>query len=281
MDQKSVQRNFKLVLEYDGTNYHGWQLQKDVPTVQGVLEEAIEGIIGKAARVHASGRTDAGVHALGQVVHFTAETDVPPEKLKRCLNEVLPEDIRVLSTEEMPLSFHSRYDASGKVYRYSILNCRIAGRYRARWVHVFSQNLDVARMQEAAGYLLGSHDFSSFGVNPGREVHDSTRTFKRLELRRQGHYIFVELEADGFLYKMVRSIVGTLIKVGVGKVDPEEIPAILASRDRCRAGATAPAHGLCLLAVKYPCESGEKSVAHDWGLLPQSCWHKTVNILFA
>jgi len=254
MAQQRLTRNFKLVIEYDGEDYHGWQLQPDVPTIQGVLEEAIERVIGMKTRVHASGRTDAGVHALGQVVHFKAETDILPEQLKARLNETLPEDIRVLSAKEMPLSFHSRYDASGKVYRYAILNCRIAGRYRARSVHVFSPKIDTKRMEEAASYLLGKHDFSSFGVNPGREVENPTRTIKRLELTRQGHYIFIEVEADGFLYKMVRSIVGTLLKAGVGKIEPEEMPAILESRDRCRAGATAPPQGLCLLEVKYPAD---------------------------
>lgn len=252
MAEEKLSRNFKLVLRYDGANYHGWQLQRDVLTIQGVLEEAIEQVAGVKARVHASGRTDAGVHALGQVVHFKAQTEISPQELKARLNESLPEDIRVLSAEKVPLSFHSRYDASSKVYRYSILNCRIAGRYTARSAHVFSPKLDLERMRTAASYLVGTHDFSSFGVNPGREVENPTRTIKRLELTRQGHYIFVELEADGFLYKMVRSIVGTLLKVGAGKIEPEEMPAILESRDRCRAGATAPPHGLCLLEVKYP-----------------------------
>jgi len=251
MAQQKLPRNFKLVLRYDGANYHGWQLQRDVCTVQGVVEEAIERVAGVKARVHASGRTDAGVHARGQVVHFKAQTDISPRALKARLNESLPRDIRVLSVEEAPLSFHSRYDASSKVYRYSILNCRIAGRYTARSAHVFSPKLDLDRMQSAARYLVGTHDFSSFGVNPGREVESATRTIKRLELTRQGHYIFVEVEADGFLYKMVRSIVGTLLKVGAGKIEPEEMPAILESRDRCRAGPTAPPHGLCLLEVKY------------------------------
>jgi tRNA pseudouridine38-40 synthase len=252
VSEEKAARNFKLVLRYDGANYHGWQLQRGVPTIQGVLEEAIERVVGRQARVHASGRTDAGVHALGQVVHFKAETELPAQKLRTSLNEVLPEDIRVVSAEEVPVSFHSRYDASAKVYRYTILNCRIAGRYKAKSVHVFSPKLDLESMRKAAAYLLGTHDFSSFGVNPGWPVDNATRTIHRLELRRQGHYIFIEVEADGFLYKMVRSIVGTLIKVGAGKIEPGAMVEILESRDRTRAGATAPAHGLCLVEVKYP-----------------------------
>jgi tRNA pseudouridine38-40 synthase len=260
MVEGTAEKNFKLVLRYDGGNYHGWQLQRDVRTIQGVLEESIERVIGERARVHASGRTDAGVHALGQVVHFIAGTGISALELQSRLSQILPQDIRVISAEEMPLTFHSRYDAVSKVYRYSILNCRISGRYRARSVHVFSPKLDLDSMQKAAEYLLGKHDFSSFGVNPRRVVDNSTRTIKRLELTRQGHYIFMEVEADGFLYKMVRSIVGTLLKVGVGKIQPEEIPGILGSQDRCRAGATAPAHGLCLVKVKYKDGGGGEPV---------------------
>jgi len=251
MTEEKLPKNFKLVLRYDGTEYHGWQLQRNARTIQGVLEEAIERVLGKKARVHASGRTDAGVHALMQVVHFKAETDTSPDELKTRLNETLPGDIRVLSAEEMPLSFHSRYDVVAKVYRYSILNCRIAGRHRAKSVYVFALRLDVEKMRRAAAYLVGTHDFSSFGVNPGRKVDDPTRTIKRIEMTQQGHYVFIDVEADGFLYKMVRSIVGTLTKVGVGKIEPEDVPGILESRNRCRAGATVPPHGLCLVEVKY------------------------------
>ncbi len=251
MSQENLPRNFKLVLRYDGASYHGWQLQRDARTIQGVLEEAIERVLGKKARVHASGRTDTGVHAQGQVVHFKAETEVSPDELKARLNETLPVDIRVLSAEEVPLSFHSRYDAVTKVYRYSILNCRVPGRHSATSVYVFVPGLDVEKMRRAANSLVGTHDFLAFGVNPGRKVDDPTRTIKKIELTQEGHYIFIDVEADGFLYKMVRSIVGTLIKVGVGKIEPEEVRTILESRDRCRAGATVPAHGLCLVEVKY------------------------------
>jgi tRNA pseudouridine38-40 synthase len=248
-------RNFKLVVRYDGSNYHGWQLQPDVVTVQGVLEAAIEEVTGRKVRIHASGRTDTGVHAFGQVIHFPAETALPTSELPTRLNSVLPADVRVLSAEEKPLSFHCRYDAVSKLYRYSILNCRIVGRYTARSVHVFPWQLDLEAMRRAANHLIGMHDFSSFGVNPGREVENPTRTIKRLDLTKQGHYIFIEVEADGFLYKMVRSIVGTLLHVGVGKRSPDEIPSILESRDRSSAGPTAPPHGLCLVEVKYPDET--------------------------
>jgi tRNA pseudouridine38-40 synthase len=258
MAQGTVTKNFKLVIQYDGANYHGWQVQNDVPTIQGVLEGGIERVVGEKVRVHASGRTDAGVHALGQVVHFTVETDIPAQEIMAGLNTLLPNDIRVLSAEEMPLNFHCRYDASSKMYRYSILNHRIRGRYKARSVAVISPKLDLERMRRAADHLLGKHDFSAFGVNPGRTVENPTRTIRRLGLTKQGHYVFIEVEADGFLYKMVRSMVGTLIKVGVGKIEPEEIPAILESRDRCRAGATAPPQGLCLVEVKYPGKLDQK-----------------------
>lgn len=256
MTDNSSTRNFKLILRYDGAHYHGSQLQIGVRTIQGVLEDALEKVLGIKTRIHASGRTDAGVHALGQVVHFKTSTDIPATELTPRLNELLPEDIRILSAAEMPLPFHSRYDATGKVYRYTILNARIHGRYKAKSAHVFSGELDLERMRKAACHLIGAHDFSAFGVNPGREIENPVRTIKRLDLQREGHYVFIEVEADGFLYKMVRSIVGTLLNVGRGKTEPEEIPAIIESRDRCRAGVTAPAHGLCLVEVKYSQESG-------------------------
>lgn len=243
-------------MRYDGANYHGSQLQVGIRTIQGVLEEALEKLLGVRTRIHASGRTDTGVHALGQVVHFKTASGIPVSELKLRLNELLPEDIRVLSAKEMPLSFHSRYDATGKVYRYTILNARIHGRYKAESAHVFSSELDLEKMRKAASHLIGAHDFSAFGVNPGREVENPVRTIRRLDLQREGHYVFIEVEADGFLYKMVRSIVGTLLNVGRGKTEPEEIPAIIESRDRCRAGATAPAHGLCLIEVKYSQDPG-------------------------
>lgn len=256
MTENSSTRNLKLVLQYDGANYHGSQLQVGVRTIQGVLEEALQRVLGVKTRIHASGRTDAGVHALGQVVHFKTASGIPVSELKLRLNELLPEDIRVLSAKEMSLSFHSRYDAIGKVYRYTILNSRIHGRYKAESAYVFSSELDVEKMRKAASHLIGTHDFSAFGVNPGREVENAVRRIKRLDLKREGHYIFIEVEADGFLYKMVRSIVGTLLDVGRGKTEPEEIPAIIESRDRCRAGATAPAQGLCLVEVNYPENQG-------------------------
>jgi tRNA pseudouridine38-40 synthase len=251
MTDNSSTRNFKLILQYDGMDYHGSQLQVGVRTIQGVLEEALEKVLGVKTRIHASGRTDTGVHALGQVVHFFADSDIAPEQLIGRLNDLLPEDIRILSAEEVPATFHSRYGATSKVYRYTILNAKIHGRYCATSAYVFPAKLDLDRMRKAAEYLVGTHDFSAFGVNPGQEVKSPVKTIKRLEVRQQGNYIFIEVEADGFLYKMVRSIVGTLVKVGVGKIEPEQMPAILASRDRCRAGATAPPQGLCLVEVKY------------------------------
>ncbi len=261
MQNELLTRNLKLVLAYDGTDYHGSQIQAGVPTIQGVLEEALERILGQKTRIHASGRTDAGVHALGQVVHFKAATTVSAEEIMVRLNDLLPGDIRVLSAKQMPLSFHSRYDAVGKFYRYMILNSRIQGRYKAKSAYVFSAELDLEKMRKAASHLIGTHDFSAFGVNPGREVSNPTRTIKRLDLHREGYYISIEVEADGFLYKMVRSIVGTLINVGRGKTGPEEIPAIIESRDRCRAGPTAPPHGLCLVEVEYPEGQGKQAAA--------------------
>jgi len=246
-------RNFRVTLAYEGRNYKGWQVQPDVPTVQGTVEAALETVLGTFTRIHASGRTDTGVSALGQVIHFlTDHWDAPAEKLEERLKEMLPEDITLRALDEVPEDFHARYSAQRKHYRYTV--CNMKKPYRRPVlpnVYYFARPLAVELMDEAARHLVGRHDFSSFGVNPGRVVETPTKTLMRCEINEDLPMITFDLVADGFLYKMVRSIIGTLLKVGIGTIRLEEIPAILAARDRRRAGPSAPPYGLCLVEVFY------------------------------
>lgn len=246
----STTRNIKLVVEYDGTNYRGWQVQPDCRTIQGELELAIKQITGETLRVTGSGRTDTGVHALGQVANFHTSSGMPVGKMRRALNAVLPDDIVVLDLSEVPESFNARHSARSKRYRYSILN-RVSPsairRYQA--MHV-AQPLDVAVMREAAGHLIGTLDFSSFACNSGKE-DNPVRTVTDIAIEKRDDYVIIEMEAVSFLYKMVRSIVGTLIEVGRGKMLPIDVLNILQARDRKVAGQTAPAKGLALIQVNY------------------------------
>ncbi len=248
-----MQKNFKIILKYNGTNYHGWQIQPGVATIQQVLEESLQRLLGGKIRAYASGRTDTGVHAEAQVVHFKTEKEISPQELEKSLNKILPGDIEVLSIEEVAENFHARYAVRSKQYRYTVLNSKppYPPEKRAKNVYYFRQELDVERMREAASHLLGKHDFSAFGVNPGWKVENPVKTMMKIEIIRQGSYIYFDFEADGFLYKMVRSIVGTLLKVGVGRISPDAMPQLLQSRDRRNAGPTVPASGLCLIKVNY------------------------------
>ena len=243
-------RNIKLVIEYEGTRYCGGQVQPNGPTIQEKLELAIRQITGETVRIFGAGRTDAGVHASGQVANFHTACRMSAERMRHALNAVLPDDIVVLDLGEVPESFHARYSAKSRRYRYTILNrtapCALQ-RYCA--LHL-AQPLDIEAMREAAGHLIGTWDFSSFGCNAGRE-DDPVRTVLAIAVDRQGNYLTIEIEAVSFLYKMVRSIVGTLIDVGRGKMQPSDVPRILRDRDRKSASATAPAQGLTLIKVDY------------------------------
>jgi len=247
-------RLLKIILSYDGTNYAGWQLQKGKKTIQEMVEGAVHKITSENSRIHASGRTDAGVHALGQVAHFRTHSGLACSDFKRALNSHLPEDIRILRVEEAPADFHARFSAVQKMYRYRVWlgeDLPVLDRislYHHPW------KLNVAQMKKAGRYLLGKHDFSSFGVNRGDEGYPkppNIRCMKKVLILKKGHELTIDLEADGFLYKMVRSIVGTLLDVGRGRISAEEFKAILTKKNRCEAGQTAPAKGLCLMRVKY------------------------------
>jgi len=251
--ERRAMRNFRVLLAYEGRNYKGWQVQPDQTTVQGTIEDALGDVLGAFTRIHASGRTDTGVSALGQVIHFLTDrwTGTPAE-LEARLKAALPKDILVRALDEAPEEFHARYCAKRKHYRYTVCNTRRPwpGPVRPD-VYYFGARLSIDRMREAARRFVGTHDFSSFGVNPGRTVETPVRTLTRCEITHDAPFVYFDLEADGFLYKMVRSIVGTLLKVGVGAVEPDEITAILDARDRSAAGPTAPPYGLCLMQVFY------------------------------
>jgi tRNA pseudouridine38-40 synthase len=246
-------RTFRVLLAYDGRRYKGWQIQPDQTTVQGTVETALERVLGAFTRVHASGRTDTGVSALGQVIHFATDRWAgSAAELESSLKAELPDDVVVRALDEAPADFHSRYSAARKHYRYTVCNTKKPWPGPVRHdVYYVGRRLDVDRMRRAARHLVGTHDFSSFGVNPGRVVETPVKTLVRCEITLDAPMITFDLVADGFLYKMVRSIVGTLLKVGIGAIEPDELAAILAARDRTRAGPTAPPYGLCLMQVFY------------------------------
>jgi len=244
-------RNIKLIIEYDGSDYQGWQRQKNTQkTIQEIIEKALKRILQERVRLIASGRTDAGVHAVGQVANFKARTKIPSRKLKQALNSLLPDDIVITKVENVDLKFHSRFDAKSKIYRYTILNQKHPSALWRNFAYYLSYKLDVKKMQRAARFLLGQHDFSSFQAKDNRP-RESIRVIKKIKVSRERNFIFIDIEANGFLYKMTRNIVGTLIEIGRKNQPLTSIKEILASRNRQSAGPTVPAGGLCLLKVKY------------------------------
>lgn len=243
-------KNYKITIEYDGTNYAGWQRQKNGVSVQEKIEDAIFSVTRKNIKIIGSSRTDAGVHAKGQVANFYLDTRIPVSKIPMALNSHLPEDIVILSAEEMPDDFHARYCSRGKSYTYTIMNRKIPPAYLRNYMAFCSYDLDIGKMKDGASYILGCHDFSAF-KSSGSSVKTSVRTVKRLDVVKNGDIIKIYIEADGFLYNMVRIIAGTLIEVGRGTYPPEHVKAIIESKDRKLAGKTACAKGLCLEKVFY------------------------------
>jgi len=244
-------RTLKLVLEYDGFDYCGWQVQGDAPTIQGALEAALGKILGQAGRVSGAGRTDAKVHALGQVASFRCASDIPAAALQRALNSVLPRDVVVHDVQDVAADFHARFSALGKVYAYRILNRPVRAPLRLRYVWHIPQALDVSAMALAGTYLQGTYDFTSFQAT-GSAVKTAERTLMELAVTRDGDEIVLSCTANGFLRHMVRNIVGTLVEVGRGERLPADLKRILDGRDRRLAGVTAPPQGLCLMQVLYP-----------------------------
>lgn len=244
-------RNFKIVLEYDGTNYCGWQRQENGISIQQVLEETIGLITREKVVVIGSGRTDAGVHALNQVASFKSHTRLPAEILFRGVNGLLPRDIVVKVLEEVADVFHAQHDARGKIYVYRICNKRLRPALGRNYFWFIHHPLNLLQMNEAGRYLIGTHDFSCFCAT-GSHVKDRIRTVTGVNIERDEEGLLdITIEARGFLKYMVRNIVGTLVEVGRGKRPPEDIKAIIDSRDRNIAGITAPACGLYLKEVKY------------------------------
>lgn len=247
-------RNIKLVLEYDGAPYFGFQRQPRHKTVQEALEKALSGLLNRPVKITAaSGRTDTGVHARGQVVNFKTDAPMDGLSLRKGLNALLPRDIAVLSVEEVPASFHARYSARQKTYEYQIWNQAVRSPLRASRAFHVTGPLNLARMRSAARKLIGRHDFRSFcAADPsGKERENTVRTLSRFEVLKKGPLLRVVVTGDGFLYKMVRNLVGTLLEIGSGKMSLEDLDTILKARDRRKAGKTAPAHGLTLISVDY------------------------------
>lgn len=249
-------RNLKIIIEYEGTRYHGWQVQPNGVSIQEKIEETLERLTGERSRVTASGRTDAGVHAEAQVAHFKTESPMGCRELHRGLNALLPDDIVVREIEEAPPEFHARYSARGKSYRYAILNRPFGSAFeRERCWHI-PYPLNLRAMREAGAFFLGKKDFSAFQASDCVAKHPY-REIRRLEIEGGGDWITIFVSGDAFIKHMVRNIVGTLVEVGRGKMDPSEVKRILESGDRRRAGPTAPARGLFLVSVDYEGDSSE------------------------
>lgn len=244
-------RNIKLIIEYDGTNYLGWQIQPKGDTIQGVIEEKLKRITGEDIHLIGSGRTDAGVHALGQVANFKTNSRIDILSLKKALNSLLPKDIVIKKVEEVDLNFNARKDVKSKVYEYRILNQDTPSAFLRAYAWHIPYKINWNEIKKATQILIGEHDFSSFR-SAGSKVKNNIRKILRAEWKKgQEGLILFEIEASGFLKQMVRSIIGTLIEVGKTKIDAQEFKNILESRDRRKAGPTAPAHGLFLKEVKY------------------------------
>mgnify|MGYP001598714194 FL=1 len=257
-------RKFKLVIAYDGTAYQGWQVQKIGTGVQEKVEAVLARYFPSKPRLHSSSRTDTGVHALGMVAHFEvpkAEARLPIARLAIALNAFLPDDIRVLSAVRAPEKFHARFDATGKQYRYFIWNHHAMNPLlQGRAWHV-PRKLDFAAMRQAAKLFVGEHDFKSFAATHNYEMESTVRTLARCDLKKSGANLTVIIEGDGFLYKMCRGIVGTLVQVGFGKYTPADVKAMFAKTNRTAAGMSAPAHGLVLWKVFYKSRRSQREEA--------------------
>lgn len=244
-------RRLKLLIAYNGTRYHGWQLQPRAVTVQGTLESCLSRITNGPVRLHAAGRTDAGVHALGQMTHFDTDSHIAMASLMRGLNSLLPDDIVVRRAVEAPGDFHARYDATRKTYVYQLHNHAVPSLLCGQHAWHVPPRLDVPAMKMAAQLLLGRHDFSAFRGVSRADARQPVRCLYRLALRYRPPRLVFVLSADGFLYRMARTIVGTLVTVGRGVIPAEAVSDMLGARQRRLAGPTAPAHGLFLAHVSY------------------------------
>lgn len=242
-------RNIRISLAFDGSAYCGWQIQKNQPTVQGVVSETISKITGEQVKLTGSGRTDAGTHARGLVANFHTNSKIDTARIVPALNSMLPRDIRILSARQVPTAFHARRDARSKVYRYQIYLGSILMPHLAKEYFHFPYPVDIPKMVRTAGLFTGEHDFASFAKSPLRP--DTVRVIYRCNLTRKGCHLIMTVEGNGFLHHMVRNMAGTLLEVGRGSITLGEFRELFRKRDRTLAGFTAPAHGLILVKVRY------------------------------
>ena len=243
-------KRVRLIISYDGTNYCGWQIQINGITVEEVINRELSSLLGEDVAVIGASRTDSGVHAVGNVAVFDKETKIPAEKISFALNQRLPDDIRIQKSEEVSEDFHPRYCDSTKTYEYKILNRKFPDPLNRLYTHFVYMPLDVQKMKEAAEYIVGEHDFASF-CSSGSQVKTTTRTVYNLDITKDDDIIKIKISGNGFLYNMVRIIVGTLLKVGLGIYPPEHVKEIIEAKDRYTAGPKAPAKGLTLVGIEY------------------------------
>lgn len=243
-------RNIKLVIEYDGSGFNGWQKQPNKLNIQGEIEAVLENITKEKVELIASGRTDAGVHALGQVANFKTNSKIPIEKIPIAINSQVKNSIRIKNAEEVDERFHSRYNCKKKTYRYIIDNSKYGSSIYRNLTYHIPTKLNVEKMKKAIKYFEGQHDFKAFRSS-GTSSKSSVRTIYNAEIKQKEQYIVIELTGNGFLYNMVRIISGTLVDVGLGKTKPEDIPNIIEEKDRQKAGKTLPPQGLFLVKVEY------------------------------
>lgn len=272
-----MERNFLLTVEYDGSGFSGWQRQPDVRTAQGELEAVLSHVMGKPVQINGTSRTDAGVHALAQHASFCGEFGIPTDRIQTAVNNLLAGkgggygklgrvgDMRITCVREMPAEFHARFDSLGKRYRYIIGNGSDVDIWRRKYAYQITEPLDEQAMQDAARYIVGTHDFACFQASGSNERETTVRTIYSLTVTRKGDDVILEVTGDGFLYNMVRIITGTLVEVGLGKRKPEELKAVIESCDRRNAGHTAPAEGLYLAEVFY--EEKQVQAAREEGCI--------------
>ena len=244
-------RNFRMILQYEGTKYQGWQKQESTDnTIQGKLENILTKMEGEIVEVHGAGRTDAGVHAKGQVAHFKSRTNKSEKEILSYINQYLPEDIAVVSVKEAGERFHARLNATGKIYQYRILNSNIPSVFERRYMHVEERELNLEKMKAAANILIGTHDFKAF-TSTKRGKKSTVRTIWDIEIQKIGNEVAITYKGDGFLYHMVRILSGTLMEVGLSERSIDSVKAAMDSLERKNAGFLAPAKGLTLVEVLY------------------------------
>ena len=243
-------KNIKLTIEYDGTDFCGWQKQIGLRTVEGVLNETLTKVLNEEVEVIGSGRTDSKVHALGQVANFKSDTPISLDRFPRAVNSYLPPDVAIVSAEEVPMDFHARYDPKRKTYLYKVQNGSVCRPVYRNYAYHYYRRLDEEKMRQALGMFVGEHDFKAF-MSSGSPIKKTVRTIYKAEISREKDLFVIEVEGNGFLYNMVRRIVGVVLEVGSGRLDAGEIPEILKEKDNCRTRRLAPPQGLYLKNVEY------------------------------